>query len=70
MIVDELSVLCNPGYEIDEYTLTKLTQKSTFNFRQKKSKKITIDDVVETLNMLIETNRIDEYCYEIYIQNN
>ena len=57
-------------YEIDEYTLTKLTQKSTFNFRQKKSKKITIDDVVETLNMLIETNRIDEYCYEIYIQNN
>ena len=70
VIVDELSVLCNPGYEIDEYTLTKLTQKSTFNFRQKKSKKITIDDVVETLNMLIETNRIDEYCYEIYIQNN
>ena len=27
---------------------------------------ITIDDVVETLNRLIETNQIDEYCYEVW----
>ena len=54
-------------YFIDEYTLAKLTKKSTFRFKRKNAEMITIDDVVETLNMLIKTDQIDEYCYEVYV---
>ncbi len=53
-------------YNISERTLANLTQKSTCHFPRKNPEMITIDDVVETLNDLIETNRIDEFCYQVY----
>lgn len=53
-------------YVIHERTLANLTQKSTAHFKRDNAEVITIDDVVEILNMLIETNRITEYCYVTY----
>ncbi len=53
-------------YNISELILANLTQKSTEHFERENPEMITIDDVVETLNRLIETNSIDKYCYEIY----
>ena len=49
-------------YQISEHILVHLTQKSTLHFPRENPEMITIDDVVETLNWLIETNQIDEYC--------
>ena len=49
-------------YHISEHILVHLTQKSTLHFPRENPEMITIDDVVETLNWLIETNQIDEYC--------
>ena len=53
-------------YQISEHILVHLTQKSTLHFPRENPEMITIDDVVETLNRLIETNQIDEYCYEVW----
>ena len=53
-------------YQISEHILVHLTQKSTLHFPRENAEMITIDDVVETLNRLIETNQIDEYCYEVW----
>ena len=53
-------------YHISEHALVHLTQKSTLHFLTENAEMITIDDVVETLNELIETNRIDNWCYEVY----
>ncbi len=51
------------GYAIHEDELVRLTKKSTMHFRGLKRDMITIDDVVETLNKLIETNTIEKHCY-------
>lgn len=53
-------------YVIHEKTLANLTKKSTAHFKRENTEVITIDDVVEILNTLIETNRIEEYCYVAY----
>ena len=53
-------------YSISERTLANLTQKSTKHFHRENEEMITIDDVVNTLNMLIETDRIKEYCHIMY----
>ncbi len=53
-------------YHISEHALVHLTQKSTLHFPRENAEMITIDDVVETLNDLIETNRIDKFCYQVY----
>ena len=53
-------------YNISERTLVHLTKKSTEHFQGESAEMITIDDVVETLNKLIETNSIEDYCYELY----
>jgi hypothetical protein len=53
-------------YNISELVLANLTQKSTKHFPRKNAEMITIDDVVETINRLIETNKIDDYCYQLY----
>ena len=50
-------------YVIFEDDLVRLTKKSTMHFRGLKKDMITIDDVVEVLNELIETNTIEEYCF-------
>ena len=49
-------------YWIGERTLANLTKKSTKHFPRQNPEMMPIDDVVETLNRLIETNQIDEYC--------
>ena len=51
-------------YHISERNLSTLTQKSTKHFPKEDTEMITIDDVVKTLNDLIETNRIDKFCNE------
>lgn len=53
-------------YSISERTLANLTKKSTEHFKRENAERITIDDIVATLNMLIETNSITEYCYKVY----
>jgi hypothetical protein len=53
-------------YNISERALANLTKKSTMHFKRENADMITIDDVVETLNKLIETNSIDKYCYQVY----
>ena len=49
-------------YVIHEEELVRLTKKSTMHFRGWKSDMITIEDVVEVLNHLIESNTIEDYC--------
>lgn len=51
-------------YKISERELVKLTKKSTMHFRRFNKDMITVDDVVEVLNMLIETNTIEDHCTE------
>ena len=51
-------------YKISERELVKLTKKSTMHFRKFNKDMITIDDVVEVLNMLIETNTIEDHCID------
>lgn len=53
-------------YVIHERTLANLTDKSTAHFKRDNPDFITIEDVINTLNLLIETNRIAEYCYVVY----
>lgn len=50
-------------YVIHEEELVRLTKKSTMHFRGWSSDMITIEDVVDVLNKLIETNTIEEHCY-------
>ncbi len=50
-------------YVIYEDELVRLTKKSTMHFNGWKKDMITIKDVVEVLNKLIETNTIEEHCY-------
>ena len=50
---------------ITERKLVELTKKSTMHFKGKSDEMITIDDVVEVLNEIIETNTIKEHCYGI-----
>lgn len=52
-------------YVIHEDELVRLTNKSTMHFRGLRKDMITIDDIVLTLNKLIETNTIQDHCYAI-----
>ena len=68
---DKVEVLPSPHklrYSISERNLAHLTKKSTKHFPKENAEMMTIDDVVNTLNILIETNRIEEYCYRMYEQ--
>lgn len=49
-------------YVIHEEELVRLTKKSTMHFRGWSRDMITIEDVVEVLNHLIETNTIENHC--------
>lgn len=65
---DQVEVVSSPykiRYKISERTLAHLTKKSTKHFPKKDAEMITIDDIVSTLNMLIETNQIKTYCYRM-----
>lgn len=53
-------------YQVSELILANLSHKSTMHFMRENAEMLTIDDVVEVLNRLIETDRIDNYCYSIY----
>lgn len=67
--LDAVEILHDPykiRYVISERTLANLTKKSTKHFQRENAEMITIDDIVNTLNMLIETNRIKEYCHLMY----
>lgn len=55
----------NKYYQISELNLAVLSQKSTEHFKRENTEMLTIDDVVEVLNRLIETDRIDKFCYSI-----
>ena len=50
-------------YVIHEDELVRLTKKSTMHFRGARKDMIMIEDVVEVLNKLIETNTIESHCY-------
>ena len=50
-------------YVIHEDELVRLTKKSTMHFKGVKKDMIVIDDVVEVLNKLIETNTIEDHCH-------
>lgn len=50
-------------YVIHEDELVRLTKKSTMHFRGWSGDMITIEDVVEVLNHLIETNTIEDHCF-------
>ena len=66
---DQVEVVSSPyklRYNINERTLAHLTKKSTKHFQKKDAEMITIDDIVSTLNMLIETDQIQTYCYKMY----
>ena len=52
-------------YEIYERDLVKLTKKSTLHFKRLNKEMITIEDVVEVLNMLIDNNTIEDYCRDV-----
>lgn len=51
---------------ISEKDLVKLTGKSTLHFHGCSSKQITIEDVVEALNKIIEDGKVDKYCFGFY----
>ena len=55
----------NKYYQVSELILANLSQKSTMHFMRENTEMLTIDDVVEVLNRLIETDRIDKFCYSI-----
>lgn len=67
---DQVEVLPSPHhklrYSISERNLAHLTKKSTKHFPKENADIMTIDDIVNTLNMLIETNQIKTYCYIMY----
>ena len=50
-------------YVIHEDELVRLTKKSTMHFNGWKRDMITIEDVVDVLNHLIETNTIEDHCF-------
>lgn len=52
-------------YAIYERDLVKLTKKSTLHFKRLNKEMITIEDVVEVLNMLIDNNTIEDYCRDV-----
>lgn len=55
----------NKYYQVSELILANLSQKSTMHFMRENTEMLTIDDVVEVLNRLIETDRIDKYCHRV-----
>lgn len=66
--LDTVEVYSKVGFffnGITERKLVELTKKSTMHFKGKSDEMITIDDVVEVLNEIIETNTIKEHCYGI-----
>ena len=68
MDIDSVVIIENPyikRYVIHEDNLVKLTHKSTKHFHGLKRDEITIDDVVNVLNELIETGTIADYCFEV-----
>ena len=49
-------------YTISERKLVKLTGKSTVHFKGRDKQEITIADVVDLFNRLLEEETIDKYC--------
>lgn len=66
---NQVKIITSPykhRYFITEKALVLLTKKSTKHFKGDNPEEITIDDVTEAINTLIETNRIENYCYPLY----
>ena len=57
-------------YTISERKLVKLTGKSTVHFKGRDKQEITIDDVVDLFNRLLEEGTIDKYCNFVHYSYN
>lgn len=51
---------------IKEKALVKLTGKSTLHFQGRSKEQITIEDVIQALNTIIENGEIEKYCHSTY----